>query len=59
MSDEDGDGHKDLVAHFASNESALQCGMDEVKLNGVSDGVAFSTTVTVNGIGKACRPAPQ
>lgn len=55
IGDKDNDGHDDLTAHFASNESDLRCGMDEVKLNGVSDGVAFTTTVTMNGIGKACN----
>ena len=54
IGDQDGDGHDDLTAHFASNESDLRCGINEVKLNGVSDGVAFTTTVTQNGIGKAC-----
>jgi len=51
IGDADGDGHDDLTVHFNSNDSDLRCGFTENKLNGVSDGVAFTTTVTSNGIG--------
>jgi len=50
----DRDEHEDLKLHFRSNESDLRCGQTETKLNGTSDGVPFSTTVTIVGIGKAC-----
>jgi hypothetical protein len=49
----------DLTAHFASNASDLQCGVDQVKLRGTSDGVPFVVSVRVNGIGKACRPVEE
>jgi hypothetical protein len=52
--DVDGDQIEDLTAHFASNESDLRCGANEARLNGVSDVVPFTTTVTYIGIGKAC-----
>ena len=35
--------------------SDLRCGLNQVKLRGTCDGVAFVTAVEVNGIGKACR----
>jgi hypothetical protein len=54
IGDKDGDQIDDLTAHFASNASDLRCGMNEATLSGVSDGVPFTTTVTYNGIGKAC-----
>jgi len=47
--DFDGDGNEDLKAHFASNEADLRCGINEATLSGISDDVAFATTVTYNG----------
>jgi hypothetical protein len=49
----------DLTAHFASNESDLECGEGQVKVRGTSEGVAFVVSVSVNGIGKACRPVEE
>jgi hypothetical protein len=46
---------KTLTAHFRSEEADLSCGVSQVKLRGMCDGVPFTTAVTVNGTGKACN----
>ncbi len=46
---------KQLKVHFRSEDSDLRCGLNQVRLRGVCDGVPFVTSVAINGGGKACN----
>jgi hypothetical protein len=54
IGDENSDNYDDLLGHYVISDSDLACGTNIVPLLGEYDGVPFTTSVEITGVGKNC-----
>jgi hypothetical protein len=57
IEDVDGDGDDDLVVHFRTQETGIECGNTEATLTGATlfDGIPISGTDSIHTVGKSCE----
>jgi hypothetical protein len=57
IEDVDGDGEDDLVVHFRTQDTGIECGDTEATLTGATliDGIPISGTDSIHTVGKSCQ----